>query len=236
MFQGEDHWPCLEDFAKRFSLVVETGNPQIRELFEPSVAFASSLLEMVAELHAQGDSLNDFDKDNACKNLLRAAQHLLEATIIAVSGMYMSSSVVYRVSIESLFQATYTLDEIKRQLGPNQTSNRRRISMADYRNILSRNPAFKPDAQHLHQVYGMLSKIAHGERKDFHLLTQHLHSIPRFAPGEASRLSATMIRGNAAAGGLIRGRFDSLFKVANVHRTATFDRCVAGLRSRIPPR
>lgn len=234
MFQEDDHWSHLEDFAKRFSLEVETANPKIRELFEPSVAFASSLLEMVAELHAHGDPLTDFDRDNARKNLLRAAQHLLESTILAVSGMYTSSSVVYRVSIESFFQATYTGKEIKSRLGSKRAASRRWCLVAEYSTILERNAALKPAARNLHGIYKKLSKLAHGERKDFNTLERHLHSLPRFAPGEAAKLSEIMIQGNAAAGALIRGRFDSLFKVANVHRAATFDRCVAGLRSRIP--
>jgi hypothetical protein len=234
MFQGDDHWSHLEDFAKRFSLEVETANPQIRELFEPSVAFASSLLEMVAELHAQGDQLTDFDRDNARKNLLRAAQHLLESTILAVSGMYTSSSVVYRVSIESFFQATYTCREIESRLGSKLAANPRWFPVAEYCAILKRNAAFRPAAGHLHGVYKKLSKLAHGEWKDFNTLERHLHSLPRFAPKEAAKLSKIMIEGNAAAGALIRGRFDSLFKVANVQRAATFDRCVARLQSRIP--
>jgi len=227
------NWIHVEQFANRFSLSSNASQPEMRALFEPSIDFSASLIDMVAELDARWDSVSGFDRPNARTNLMRAAQHLVEAIVAALAGIYVSSNVIYRLSVESILQAMYTDEEILERMEPERRANVVQfdwdIGAGDYRRILSQSNSLRNPASRLYTVYRSLSKVAHGDQKLFAGLDQHLHALPRYVPGEASLLRDLMREGNAAAGMLIRKRFRSLFHVANLERVANFDRVVREL-------
>ncbi len=228
------NWSYLEDFARRFSLAETTTRPENRALFAANLEFAAALIDMVAELDARREHLGDFDPDQARDGLARSAQHLIEAIIAALAGLYASGNVIYRLSVESTLQAFYTEEEVfARQPKSRQEEIRARdwdIGAADYRRALKRTRRYAEATDRLYTVYRTLSRVAHGSLQLFEDLPRHLHSLPRFSPREAADLSDLMRVGNAAAGHLIRERFRSLFQAAHVERVASFDRAVQDLR------
>lgn len=231
---SNSNWGHLEAFARRFTLAESVAQPETRTLFEPSINFAASVIDMVGELDARWESVTGFDRAHAREQLIRSAQHLLEAVITAMAGMYASSNVIYRLSVEAVFQSTYTDEQILERSGADRRAtilaNDWDISTADYRRVLCQSNRFKLPAKQLYTVYRSLSKVAHGDLKLFTGLDQHLHSLPRFVAKEASDLRDLMTVGNAAAGVIIRNRFGSLFKAANLERVAAFDEAVRKLK------
>jgi hypothetical protein len=227
------NWSYLEDFARRFTLSTTTTRPEVRALFEPTVDFAASLIDMIAELDARQDKVTGFDRQNARDNLMRTAQHLIEAVIAALAGMYASGNVIYRLSVEATLRAMYTDAQILSRLGAERREDILAydwdIGAADYRRVLCQNKGYQEAANRLYTVYRTLSKVAHGSLDLFAGLDQHLHALPRYSPQEAGNLRDLMREGNAAAGILIRKRFRSLFTVSNLERVATFDRAVRNL-------
>jgi len=177
-------------------------NRRSRALFEPSIDFSASLIDMVAELDARWDSVSGFDRSNARTNLMRAAQHQIEAIVAGLAGIYVSSNVIYRLSVESILQAMYTDEEILERMEPERRSNIVQfdwdIGAGDYRRILSQSNSLRHPASRLYTVYRSLSKVAHGDQKLFAGLDQHLHALPRYVPEEASLLRDLMREGNAA--------------------------------------
>ncbi len=228
------NWSHLQEFARRFSLAENAAQPEIRALFEPSIEFAACLIDMVGELDARWEHINGFDRQNARDNLMRAAQHILEAVIAALAGMYASANVIYRLSVESVLQSTYSDEEMLDRLGPGRrdtiVQNDWDLGASDYRRVLLQTSSLRHPANRLYTIYRSLSKVAHGDLKLFASLDQHLHALPRYFPKEAHDLQALMREGNAAAGVLIRKHFRSLFTAANLERVANFDETVRKLQ------
>jgi hypothetical protein len=219
------NWLHVENFAKRFSLTPNAARPEARALFEPSIEFAASLIDLVAELDVRQELLSGFDRPHARENLMRAAQYEIEAVVLALGGMYTSANVIYRLSVEAILRSMFTDEQVIAELDPNRPEDWD-VGPADYRRILIRRASLKGATNRLYTVYRTLSKVAHGDLHLFSGLDQHLHGLPRFVEKEAGALRDIMSEGNHAAGLLIRSRFRSLFAVAHLERVANFDRVV----------
>jgi hypothetical protein len=229
----DSNWGHIEQFADRFRLAAHVREPEMRVLFEPSIDFAASLIDLVGELDARGSEISGFDQQNARDNLIRSAQHLIEAVIAALAGMYVSGNVIYRLSVEATLQSMYTDAEVLHKMEPERRATIQNldwdIGAGDYRRVLCRTTQYRDPTNRLYTVYRTLSKVAHGDQTAFAKLDQHLHQLPRFVPEEARYLQALLLEGNAAAGALIRRRFQALFRVAHMERVANFDRLVGEL-------
>lgn len=235
MPQSGSNWAHLQEFAQRFSLSENASQPEMRALFEPSIEFAACLIDMVGELDARWEHITGFDRQNARDNLMRSAQHILEAVIAALAGMYASANVIYRLSVESILQSTYSDEEMLERLGPERKAmivqNDWDLGASDYRRVLLQTSSLRQSTNRLYTIYRLLSKVAHGDLRLFASLDQHLHALPRHAPEEAQELHKLMREGNAASGILIRKRFRSLFTVAHLERVANFDETVRKLQA-----
>lgn len=234
MHHPGSNWSHLQEFSRRFNLAENAAQPEMRALFEPSIEFAASLIDMVGELDARWEHISGFDRQNARDNLMRAAQHILEAIIAALAGMYASANVIYRLSVESVLQSTYSDEEILDRVGPGRREtilqNDWDLGASDYRRVLCQTSSLRHPANRLYTIYRSLSKVAHGDLKLFASLDQHLHELPRYVPKEAHDFQALMREGNASAGILIRKRFRPLFTVAHLERVANFDETVQKLQ------
>ena len=224
------NWRYVEEFARRFSLEENACRPEARALFEPSIEFAASLIDLVAELDARGDLVTGFDRLHARENLMRAAQYEIEAVVLALAGMYTSANVIYRLSVEAVLRAMFTDAEVIAQLDADRQDCITRfdwdVGPADYRRVLVKRNSCRRATNRLYTVYRTLSRVAHGDLQLFSGLDQHLHILPRFVETEAKALRDIMAEGNNAAGLLIRTRFRALFAMANLERVANFDRVV----------
>lgn len=232
MHGRESNWKHVEKFAKNFSLAENAARPEARAAFAPSIEFAACLIDLVAELEARWDLVEGFDRQHARDNLMRSAQHLIEAVVLGLAGMYTSTAVIYRLSVEAVLRSMFTDEEVLNRLDPARQETIRRsdwdLGPADYRRALCKRRSLQKEANRLYSVYRHLSRVAHGDQQGFAGLDQHLHALPRFVEAEAKVIQEIMAEGNSAAGKLIRERFRPLFEVAHLERAANFDRVVAG--------
>ncbi|RFC45177.1 MAG: hypothetical protein DVB23_002046 [Verrucomicrobia bacterium] len=234
MFASQDPLEVLKTFHSHENWEPNSVNTRVWPLLIPSVAFAESLYEISASSEHHAEHIPASERSWAGTALARAGRLLLQALGHTYNGDYVSACSEYRHGVESLFQSTYTYDEVWARLdhrrGGQPANQRHKPTPADYRRVLCKDPATKSYSSRLYRVYDTLSKKHHNMAPD-ETIHDHLpHNVLKGDFEKASKLANLMTRGNLAAGEIIRHRLHPLFIAASLDRTARFDGSLAKLK------